>query len=265
MSTKYNCVNCGKVFKTNSALKSHKSRSNSAVESGNLSCVEKMQRKRQKVQIDNMSREEIREAVNISNQNETTNALLEDLRDQLGRQNVKMDSLIQQNEDQKKQNEEQNKKISELKDMMIDMQNNPRLLMICNNLYPLEELNLKAPEFKPVLEILDKELPEYPNLGNSQTGMIHAKAIKTLNCIKLTAIKEGEDVFFKTENILAKDNDNTTTRAFIDAIGKMGYEYAQKAIHDLKSERESDICFQNDILENATKNALPDTQEISYL
>ena len=200
--------------------------------------------------------QDIREAVSASSTTETTNALLEDLRDQLGRQNTKMDSLIQKNEDQ-------NNKISELKEMMIDMQNNPRLLMICNNLYPLDQLNLKAPEFKPVLEILDKELPEYANLCNTTTGQIHAKAIKTLNHIQPTAVKEGEDIYFKSENILSKDSDDTTTKAFINAIGKMGYEYAQKASKDLESKRESDTSFQNEILENAKRGALPGIQDIT--
>ena len=40
---------------------------------------------------------------------------------------------------------------------MVDMQKNPRLLMICNHLNPIEQLNLREPEFRPVLEILDKE------------------------------------------------------------------------------------------------------------
>lgn len=109
---------------------------------------------------------------------------------------------------------------------------------------------------------MDKELPEYPNLGNSKTGKIHAKAIKTLNCIKPTAIKEGEDIYFKNEDILAKDTDYTTTKAFIDAIGKLGYEYAQKALDDLRSQRESDQMFKKESLSNATKDAIPQLNDI---
>ena len=174
----------------------------------------------------------------------------------------KMNTLIEQNEYQRKQNEEQNKKISELKDIMVDMQNNPRLMVICNKLYPIEQLNLLEPQFRPALEILDKELPEYANLANVDTGRVHAKAIKLMNSIKPTAIQEGEDVFFKTENVLAKDTNNVTTKAFIEAIGTLGYEYAQKASNDLKSERESDMCFKAEVLSNAKKNAIPMLHDI---
>ena len=254
------CDICFQTFRTSQSLATHKYKSKLAVESGKPNCLQRLSNKRkrrdQNAQLEQMSMQDIREAVSASSTTETTNALLEDLRDQLGRQNTKMDSLIQKNEDQ-------NNKISELKEMMIDMQNNPRLLMICNNLYPLDQLNLKAPEFKPVLEILDKELPEYANLCNTTTGQIHAKAIKTLNHIQPTAVKEGEDIYFKSENILSKDSDDTTTKAFINAIGKMGYEYAQKASKDLESKRESDTSFQNEILENAKRGALPGIQDIT--
>ena len=30
-------------------------------------------------------------------------------------------------------------------------------------------------------ELLDKELPEYPNLVNDETGKVHCKAVKKLN------------------------------------------------------------------------------------
>ena len=174
----------------------------------------------------------------------------------------KINTLIRQNEDQKKQNEEQNKKISELKDMMVDMQNNPRLMIICNKLYPIEQLNLSEPQFKPVLEILDKELPEYANLANNKTGVVHAKAVQKINTIKPTAVEEGGDIFYKTENVLSKDNAHITTKAFIDAIGALGYEYAQKAIGDLKSERECDKPFQNEVLNHAANNSLPNIDDV---
>ena len=83
-----------------------------------------------------------------------------------------------------------------------------------------------------------------------------------MNSIKPTAIQEGEDVFFKTENVLAKDTNNVTTKAFIEAIGTLGYEYAQKASNDLKSERESDTCFKKEVLSNAEKNAIPMLHDI---
>ena len=111
---------------------------------------------------------------------------------------------------------------------------------------------------------MDKELPEYPNLGNIKTGKIHAKAINKLNHIQPTALKNGEDIYFKNDNILAKDTDNTTTKAFIDAIGKLGYEYAQKASCDLKSQRPSDHDFKEEILENASINAVPALEDINF-
>ena len=43
----------------------------------------------------------------------------------------------------------------------------------------------------------------------------------------------------------------------------MGYEYAQKASKALESKRESDTSFQNEILENAKRGALPGIQDIT--
>ena len=83
-----------------------------------------------------------------------------------------------------------------------------------------------------------------------------------LNQIQPTALKNGEDIYFKNEDIWSKDTDNTTTKAFIDAIGKLGYEYAQKALDDLKSQRESDQMFKKELLSNATKDAIPQLNDI---
>ena len=71
-----------------------------------------------------------------------------------------------------------------------------------DKLYPLSslrELDLKTPAFKPVLEILDKELPEYPNLVNDETGKVHCKAVKKLNEIQPTVVKDDEKLFYKTD------------------------------------------------------------------
>jgi len=253
------CPDCHETFKNSRSLYNHKSREKKKKRNGLPTCAIRKQyiEENQIVRetIENTDKREIFQAIHERSETASTNVLLEDLKKQLGNQNKKMDCLIQQNE-------EQNIKISELKDIMIDVQNNPRLLVLCNNLYSLKELNLAAPEFKPVLEILDKELPEYPNLGNIKTGKIHAKAINKLNHIQPTALKNGEDIYFKNDNILAKDTDNTTTKAFIDAIGKLGYEYAQKALDDLRSQRESDQMFKKESLSNATKDAIPQLNDI---
>ena len=174
----------------------------------------------------------------------------------------KINTLIRQNEDQNNKIDKLSKQNDELKDMMVDMQNNPRLMIICNKLYPIEQLNLSEPQFKPVLEILDKELPEYANLANNKTGVVHAKAVQKINTIKPTAVEEGGDIFYKTENVLSKDNGHITTKAFIDAIGALGYEYAQKAIGDLKSERECDKPFQHEVLNHAANNSLPNIDDV---
>ena len=91
---------------------------------------------------------------------------------------------------------------------------------------------------------------------------MHAKAIKTLNSIQLTAVKDGQEVYFKSENGLAKDKCHKTTKAFINAIGKMGYEYANKAACDLESTRDSDAMFRDQIISNAFIDALPNFKDI---
>ena len=237
------CKDCNKSFATYNAFWKHQDRNKASIESGKLSCAAKVDRKRKKREMDNMSRDELLDAVTNASTTQSTNAILEKMSAQLERQNDKIESQSNKIDSLASQNDE-------LKSMMIELQNNPRLLVVCNKLYPIEQLDLKEPQFQPVLEILDKELPEYANLGNSTTGQIHAKAIKTLNHIQPTAVKEGEDVYFKTDDVLSKDNNHKTTKAFIDAISKMGYEYAQKASGDLKSVRESDTGFKKEILEH---------------
>ena len=61
----FTCLDCGQEFKTNSALKSHKSRNRS--EFDRPLCVEKLQRKRQRQQLNSMSKEEVCQAVNQMN------------------------------------------------------------------------------------------------------------------------------------------------------------------------------------------------------
>lgn len=236
------CNICGQVFRTKGQRDTHKYRNKLG------QCKAKADKRKLAALNSEMKASDIIDAVEKKQKNEKNEETLDDLK-------LMMAQLLEKNE-------EQNKKISELKDMMVDMQNNPRLMVICNKLYPIEQLNLLEPQFRPALEILDNELPEYANLANVDTGRVHAKAIKLMNSIKPTAIQEGEDVFFKTENVLAKDTNNVTTKAFIEAIGTLGYEYAQKASNDLKSERESDMCFKEEVLSNAKKNAIPMLHDI---
>jgi hypothetical protein len=243
-------------------LKKHESRNKSAIESGNPSCIQKKQRKQQKRELTNMSTTDMLNAIEGNKNKIEANKNAIEANNAYARTNELLQQLTEQNKILSNDMREIKQQNNELKDMMIDLQNNPKLLVVCNNLYPLEQLDLKEPKFGPVLEILDKELPEYPNLGNDKTGKVHAKAIKTLNSIQLTAIKDGQEVYFKSENVLAKDKCHKTTKAFIDAIGALGYEYAQKAIGDLKSERDSDAMFKDQIISNASIDALPSIMDL---
>ena len=238
------CELCKRKFTNQHGLTNHNSRNKIAKEKGRMTCIERIENKKrtreQDAEIEGLTRSELRAVVSDQSQhNANHNELM-----------MKMDTLFEENKKYRCELEESREdtkcliqKVGELKEMMVDLQNNPKLLVVCNKLYPLEELDLKEPKFGPVLEILDKELPEYANLGNDKTGRIHAKAINKLNHIQPTAIKNGEDVYFKSEDILSKDVGHKTTTAFIDAIGKMGYNYAQKAITDLQSNRPSDSHF----------------------
>ena len=174
---------------------------------------------------------------------------------QLEVQTEKMESLIQQNEEHRKQNEE-------LKQMMLELQSNPRLLVVCNHLHSLEGLDLNQPQFGPVLEILEKELPAIANLANEATARVHAKAVYALNMIRPSAIQTGGDVYFKQDNLLAKDTENVTTKAFIYAMKPLGHPYIHKAISDMESQREADSFFAKEILSNAAKNAIPAIEDI---
>ena len=145
-------------------------------------------------------------------------------------------------------------KCDELKEMVTEFARNPQLLILVDKLYPLSslrELDLKTPAFKPVLEILDKELPEYPNLVNDETGKVHCKAVKKLNEIQPTVVKDDEKLFYKKGDVLTRGSGEEATKEFIDVIANSGYEYAQKASKDLKSRRESDKDFKRSILKNA--------------
>lgn len=241
------CEICQQVFTNANSFRSHKSRlANYGL------CKGRLERKKASEIIVNVEHRELVKAVQNNNNNEET---LKELKNIVSALTMKIDQIQHQNTVIQQQNDQ-------LKDMMIDMQSNPRLLIVSNKLKPLDQLDLRNPEFKPVLEILDKELPQYANLGNEKTCLIHAKAVKTLNSIHPTAVKEGEVIFFKSQNVLSKDTNYITTKAFIDAFSRLGYQYAKKACDDLKSRRESDILFQTEMLKNATKNAIPRLNEI---
>ena len=246
----FTCDMCNKQYTSADSLRQHKYRS----KKGLLGCKHRADKRRVAQITSQIDPQQIIEAVEKKQKHEKDEETLQDLKEMVS-------TLIQQNNDQKQENKEQLDKLSrqneELKEIMVDMQKNPRLLMICNHLNPIEQLNLREPEFRPVLEILDKELPEYANLASSSTGRVHAKAVQKINTIKPTAVEEGGDIFYKTENVLSKDTADVTTKAFIDAIGALGYEYARKAIGDLNSERETDRGFQDEVLQNAKKDSIP--------
>ena len=157
-----------------------------------------------------------------------------------------------------------------MKEMVTEFVRKPQLLILVDKLYPLSslrELDLKTPAFKPVLDILDNELPEYANLVQSKTGTIHRKAVRKLNEIQPTAVKDEEVIFYKQGDIITKaDNKqiDKVTEEFIDVFANSGYEYAQKASKDLKSKRASDKTFQNDLLKNARID-IQQIEDVIYL
>jgi predicted RNase H-like nuclease (RuvC/YqgF family) len=242
------CIECGKVFKNAQNLYNHKSRLKG-------SCGIKKKSNEAKQLLSTMDPVQVVESVNSSSE---TNALLKEISKQNRELKRDMEEMRKQNGDIQQQNDE-------IKDMMKEMCKNPQLVILCNTLHPLQslqEIDLREPRFKPVLEILDKELPEYANLANKPTGRVHCKAVRQLNCIQPTAIQDAGTVFFKKDDVLLKDGNHETTKAFIEVMAKTGYSYAQKADKDLKSTRESDNLFKKELLENACKEALPDVDSL---
>ena len=258
---KYYCADCDNRWYEHEyhAFKQHEYRNRQKLKAGKQTCKQKKKDQDTNAIVDNLSRSELRTIVTDHSETKNSNdelmskmdVLISDnkqLNSKIDRQNSKIDRLMGQNE--------------ELKEIMLDIQQNPQLLVVCNQLTSLDQLDLKQPQFGPVLEILDKELPEYANLASNPTAQVHAKAIQALNSIQLTAVKDGKEIYFKTESILSKDKDHTTTKSFIDAIGKIGYEYAIKATSDLESTRESDVYFKNQIINNASIDSVPCVEEI---
>ena len=251
------CKYCAKEFASLHSLDCHVSRESQ--KQPNLRCDAKEERKRKKAQeaIEEKEKKkqaktilanlDVTEVVDTMNTASKTNELLETIIEQNNNLKDKMTFMNEEMTDMKQQN-------SELKEMVTEFARNPQLLILVDKLYPLSslrELDLKTPAFKPVLEILDKELPEYPNLVNDETGKVHCKAVKKLNEIQPTVVKDDEKLFYKKGDVLTRGSGEEATKEFIDVIANSGYEYAQKASKDLKSRRESDKDFKRGILKNA--------------
>ena len=83
-------------------------------------------------------------------------------------------------------------------------------------------------------------------------GKIHCKAVRKLNEIQPTTVKDEEKLFCKDGDVIIKADYMDTTKEFINVMANSGFEYAQKASADLKSKRESDQPFKQTILQNAS-------------
>jgi cell division protein FtsB len=114
--------------------------------------------KKAKLQLAELDASEVLEKVNASSR---TDELLE----KIVQQN---DVLVKQNNDLKEKVCDIEQQNHELKEMVTEFARNPKLLVLVDKLYPiqsLKEIDLKMTVFRPVLEILDNELPEYANLS----------------------------------------------------------------------------------------------------
>lgn len=254
------CNQCGSSFVNKRSFDVHKSRNQ---KEPIWKCKEKLDKKRVRAEastiIESYDPESILKIAKQAETQEQTNVLLKQLTAQVTK-------LEERNAEQSQQMEKLSQQNNELKDMMIDIQNNPKLVLVCNQLYPintLREINLLEPRFEPVRQILDKELPEYANLANDPTAQVHCKAVKQLNIVHPTAVKDGDQIFYKNTDILSKDVNHETTKAFIEAIANSGYEYAQKAKKDLSMTLESDVEFKKQVLENASRDSIPNVTEIN--
>lgn len=276
--SKYTCSECGVEFKSLNSFQVHKTNFKPPVEGGPSLCkikaIEKADKKKRKHQ-EWLEKQNIRSKIksadpmqlcNALEQQETTNDLLQKLTTQVGEQCKKIEEQTREMQHQNRKMEKLSQQNDELKDMMRDIQKNPQLVLVCNQLYPLntlKELDLGEARFEPVRQILDKELPEYANLASKPTATVHCKAVKELNMVHPTAVKDGEQIFYKSDDIMIKDTNHATTKAFIEAIANSGYEYAKKARKDLSATRESDVDFKEQVLENASSNSIPVITEIN--
>ena len=248
------CNDCGRKFETLHALQCHISREANKP-SSKPKCGSKAKNAALKRQYAELDKAEAMRQINEASQ---TNDLMKQM-------SSRLDTVIQQNQTLQSEISEIKQQNNEMKDIMRDIQTNPQLIVLCDKLYPLDalrEIDLKTPAFRPVLEILDKELPEYANLGNTQTQKAHCRAVRKLNQIQPTAVEEGESVYFKRGETLAKDCSNETTKEFINVFSQNGYDYARKASKDLESVRESDKIYQKEMLNHARKDAFPGIKDV---
>ena len=258
------CNECQKTFDSEHNLKCHQYRELNkppAERCGvkrerKLKMIEAKERKtRAKQQIQESGLTHI---VETANESSRTNELLQQLQDQMGEIKEQNNHL----KDKVYNIEQQN---NDLKEMVTEFARNPKLLVLVDKLYPIQslrEVDLKMPAFKPVLEILDNELPEYANLAQEKTGKVHCKAVRKLNEIQPTTVKDDEKLFCKDGDVIAKADNMDTTKEFINVMANSGFEYAQKASVDLKSKRESDQPFLETILKNASCDTIQNLQEI---
>jgi hypothetical protein len=271
------CTECNVEFLNKASLQAHKSKFKPVFEGGVALCKlklikkeEKKKRKHEEWLEKQNTRSKIKAAdpaqlCSALEKQETTNNLLQQLTTQVSEQSKKIDEQSRAMHFQTLKMEKLSQQNDELKDMMVDLQNNPQLVLVCNQLYPLNtlrELDLGEPRFEPVRQILDTELPEYANLASKPTATVHCKAVKQLNMVHPTAVQDGEQIFYKDNNIMSKDTNHETTRAFIEAIANSGYEYAKKARKDLTRNLESDSVFKEQVLENASCECIPKIYEL---
>jgi uncharacterized lipoprotein YddW (UPF0748 family) len=268
--TTYICDGCERSCPSANALRKHRERNH--INGLWLCRIKKEKRsnntklKEAKAQVSELNPITVMKKVNDSSK---TNELLQKLNDQMGElkeENVAMkiqhssdmQTLLRKHDEIIRQNEE-------MKEMVTEFARNPKLLVLVDKLYPIQslrEIDLKMPAFKPVLEILDNELPEYANLAQEKTGKIHCKAVRKLNEIQPTTVKDEEKLFCKDGDVITKADNVDTTTEFINVIANSGFEYAQKASVDLKSKRESDQPFKQTILKNASCDTIQNIQEI---
>ena len=262
----YICKGCERSCPTANALRMHQERNHI---NGQWLCgIKKEKRsnktklKEAKLKVAELDPITVMEKVNDSSK---TNELLEKIIEQNNDLKDKVAEISQENLKHKADMEKIMNQNEEMKEMVTEFARNPKLLVLVDKLYPiqsLKEIDLKMPAFKPVLEILDNELPEYANLAQEKTGKIHCKAVRKLNEIQPTTVKDEEKLFCKDGDVIIKADYIDTTKEFIDVIANSGFEYAQKASVDLKSKRESDQPFKRTILQNASCDTIHNIQEI---
>ena len=165
------CTDCKRSFKNSNALYCHRYRQSNLKPEERCGFKEELKRKKAqeisetkeknkkaKLQLAELDASEVLEKVNASSR---TDELLE----KIVQQN---DVLVKQNNDLKEKVCDIEQQNHELKEMVTEFARNPKLLVLVDKLYPiqsLKEIDLKMTVFRPVLEILDNELPEYANLS----------------------------------------------------------------------------------------------------